>query len=175
MNQVTRAAANALAICHFSFLPLFMYCHYRISESLRLPQAACSLHLVAGGLQRSRIPLSCKERSSRNAFGSTPGSPRPTYSPSHNSRTAARPGSPPHARARVAPRSVHYDAVPAEATKEEATVQIWPGLAPLCGSTCLSGVGLGLGYGWAPPVNSTQSLEAHRPPVVLRAPWPLQP
>ena len=67
------------------------------------------------------------------------------------------------------------DAVPAEATKEEATVQIWPGLAPLCDSTCLSGVGLGLGYGWAPPVNSTQSLEAHRPPVVLRAPWPLQP
>ena len=109
MNQVTRAAANALAICHFSFLPLFMYCHYRISESLRLPQAACSLHLVAGGLQRSRIPLSCKERSSRNAFGSTPGSPRPMYSPSHNSRTAARPGSPPHARARVAPRSVHYE------------------------------------------------------------------
>ena len=67
------------------------------------------------------------------------------------------------------------DAVPAEATKEEATVQIWPGLAPLCDSTCLSGVGLGLGYGWAPPVSSTQSLEAHRPPVVLRAPWPLQP
>ena len=33
------------------------------------------------------------------------------------------------------------DAVPAEATKEEATVQIWPGLAPLCDSTCLSGVG----------------------------------
>ena len=39
------------------------------------------------------------------------------------------------------------DAVPAEATKEEATVQIWPGLAPLCDSTCLSGVGLGLGPG----------------------------
>ena len=37
------------------------------------------------------------------------------------------------------------DAVPAAATKEEATVQIWPGLATVTVPQ--------LGYGWVPPVN----------------------
>ena len=51
------------------------------------------------------------------------------------------------------------DAVPAAATKEEATVQIWPGLATVTVPHQLARPGLGwataglrLGYGWAPPV-----------------------
>ena len=51
------------------------------------------------------------------------------------------------------------DAVPAEATKAEATVQIWPGLATVTVPHQSARLGYGwvtaglrLGYGWAPPV-----------------------
>ena len=64
------------------------------------------LHLVAGGLQRSRIP----SRRRNAPRGTHLGSPRPTYSPSHNSRTAARPRVAPARPSKGRPtRSAHHE------------------------------------------------------------------